>query len=32
MNKRGKKDANRKRMAKQTIKEQQKKGNYRKKS
>jgi hypothetical protein len=32
MNKRGKKDSNRKRMAKQTIKEQQKKGNYRKKS
>ena len=31
-NKREKKDANRKRMAKQTIKEQQKKGNYRKKS
>ena len=32
MNKREKKDTNRKRMAKQTIKEQQKKGNYRKKS
>jgi hypothetical protein len=32
MNKREKKDANRKRMAKQTIKEQQKKRNYRKKS
>jgi hypothetical protein len=32
MNKREKKDANRKRMAKQTNKEQQKKRNYRKKS
>ena len=32
MNKREQKDASRKRMAKQTIKEQQKKGNYRKKS
>jgi hypothetical protein len=32
MNKRERKDANRKRMVKQTIKEQQKKGNYRKKS
>jgi hypothetical protein len=32
MTKREQKDTNRKRMAKQTIKEQQKKGNYRKKS
>lgn len=32
MTNREKKNANRKRMAKQTIKEQQKKGNYKKKS
>jgi hypothetical protein len=32
MTKREQKDTNRKRMAKQTTKEQQKKGNYRKKS
>jgi hypothetical protein len=32
MTRKEQKDANRKRMAKQTIKEQQKKGNYKKKS